>query len=283
MSKRLAVLIALSAIVSGSTPAIAGEPTATPSSQGRFIVHCQPSARGYVDPIQMPGMRGMSHLHDFFGPTKFPTRTLKDLATSPSTCSNRGDKSAYWIPALYRNGKAVSTVRMQAYYQVNNLTKPYPKGFVLIAGSVFNDRLSSHLEWECVGNGSERTFDVDPTCRTGEYLMASIEFPSCSNGRADSEDHSSHVVYADVMGSCPSSHPLQVPQLTLFLQWSCNDTCGASSGWSLDSGGTGGLHADFASGWSTSELTKLISRCKARDCGVTGTLPRQKVVTDLDR
>lgn len=270
-------------VVSSGVSAASGTTQPVPSSTGRFIVHCQPTVRGEIDPILVPGTRGVSHLHDFFGPENLPTATLGDLRRGRTSCSTAADRSAYWVPVLTLDGIPVDPSRAQAYYQVNALTQPFPSKFTMIvgagslpAGLTNSPEAPRPVTWICGGTGVDRSSRKAETCRKGEYLMASVEFPGCSNGAASSVDHRSHVAYADLGGRCPASHPRHIPQLTLFLQWSCNIACGPRTGWGLSGGDTGSFHADFASRWKNSELRSLISRCKSRDCGVVGELPSAK-------
>lgn len=269
----------------GTKPAVV-QPA--PSSTGRFIVHCQPSARGAVDLIRVPGTVGVSHAHDFFGPWSLPSRTTADLGHRDHSCSASGDRSAYWVPVLLLNKVPVPASRAQAYYQVNDLTRPFPAGFAAVIGSSQHkpgasaSSGSTPVTWICGGTGADRTSTRASTCRTGEFLMAAVQFPGCSNGSATSADLHSHVAYADPYGRCPASHPRHIPQLTLYLQWSCNVACGPRRGWSLSAGDTAYFHADFASGWVSSELRKLILRCNSTDCGVIGILPGTRPVTSVN-
>lgn len=56
-------------------------------------------------------------------------------------------------------------------------------------------------------------------------IRASVIFPSCWDGKnLDSPDHSSHMAYSPdsetlAPASCPSSHPVRVPQLMYEMQW----------------------------------------------------------------
>lgn len=246
-----------------------------PSSTGRFIVHCQPTVRDRIDPIVTPGIFGRSHEHDFYGPTevsKTPLRqTLAEIAPATS-CSEESDGSTYWHPTLYRAGIAVRPQRVQAYYKVNDLTKPAPRGLAYVAGSPGTPRTDgTRVRWVCGGDGDDHSHSIAVSCEEDEYLTAAVSFPGCWNGReVIREDYTSHMAYADAEGRCPSTHPLHIPQLDLFIQWDCAQTCGRTEQLTLSSGSTGGLHADVVFDWSAARQKQLIRSCQARDCGILG-------------
>jgi hypothetical protein len=72
-------------------------------------------------------------------------------------------------------------------------------------------------------SGSD-TVDIpaDPKCK---MIRQTIIFPTCWNGKdLDSPDHQSHVAYgqgagATGGGSCPSTHPVKLPQVMYELMW----------------------------------------------------------------
>ena len=70
-----------------------------------WIVSCTFSHSLNDDPIVFPGQVGVSHLHDFTGATTTNAfSTFTSLRTGGTTCAIPGDKSAYWVPALYEDG-----------------------------------------------------------------------------------------------------------------------------------------------------------------------------------
>ena len=242
---------------------------AYPTTSGRFIVHCSPTARAALDPILFPGKSGLSHSHDFFGPLAVPRyATPATLAREPSSCSSPADHSTYWFPTLSEQGSAVRPERMQAYYTVNDLTQPFPDGLAYITSTA---SASNHLYWSCAGKGGEHPTPSATSCTEDQYLYATAQFPSCWDGvHTDISDHQSHMAYASPLRTCPATHPVHIPQLTLFLQWSCNVLCGPTRDLTLSSGPTSGLHVDFLSGWDERALRQIIARCQDRDCGVLG-------------
>ena len=70
-----------------------------------WIVSCTYSHSLNDDPIVFPGQVGVSHLHDFTGArTTNAFSTFTSLRAGGTTCAMPGDKSAYWVPALYEDG-----------------------------------------------------------------------------------------------------------------------------------------------------------------------------------
>ncbi len=73
----------------------------------------------------------------------------------------------------------------------------------------------------CTGTDSQ-TF---PTgfCEGG--IRTTVTFPTCWDGKnTDSPDHKSHVAYPQTgtfesVGTCPSTHPVRLPQLMYEVMW----------------------------------------------------------------
>ena len=246
-----------------------------PSTAGRFIVHCNPTVRAKLDPIIFAGSRNLSHSHDFFGMSSAQNSDDTITTGTRTSCSTRGDRTLYWVPSLYSGKIPVKPARVQAYYTVNDLTRPVPAGLKYVTGAErSSDRSGPVVEWLCAGSGSDRRSVSAQSCQENEFLMAELVFPGCWDGvHLDSVDHRSHLRYVDFDGRCAVSHPVHIPQLTLFLQWSCNVVCGPTRNLSLSSGPTETLHGDIIAGWDRTTLAGLLVRCRDTDCGVIGTLP----------
>src|SRR5215210_2567268 len=89
---------------------------------------------------------------------------------------------------------------------------PSKKASIAWLVMLIRDRNNSktNVLWFCSGltegnNGiyRERPYDCDPTTAQ-KYVSVRITFPQCGDGRLDSQDHISHMVYAGDKG-CPSS------------------------------------------------------------------------------
>ena len=238
-------------------------------SKGRFVVNCARTERKLLDPVMAPGMPGMSHSHDFFGPRDVADdATPADLIEQPTSCSVDADRSAYWMPSLYNAGRLQEGGVLQAYYFISRDTRAFPRGLTMIAG---NPKLAASnpewSSWSCQPSAAYGKTTL-PTCDPNQYVLAEIRFPSCWNGRdLDSADHRSHVAYP-VGGRCPASYPVELPELVLFRTFTQYD--GALDSPMLASGTTGGLHGDFVSGWDLAELNRLLDSCRSRTCGVLG-------------
>ncbi len=86
----------------------------------RFLFVCEFSHRAKDDPIVHPGHAGMAHSHDFFGNRSTSAdSTYESLRAADSTCDLDGDTAAYWLPTLYKNGKALEPVKAAIYYRAS--------------------------------------------------------------------------------------------------------------------------------------------------------------------
>lgn len=241
--------------------------TMAAGKRGFFAVDCAQTARKNLDPIIAPGRPGVIHDHDFFGPkTVTDDATADDLINQPTSCGLASDRSAYWMPTLLNYGQPQEGGLLQAYYFNGEKTQPFPRGLKIIAGqprlTISNPQSAS---WSCQPSSNYGQTTLPP-CGQGGYILSEIRFPTCWNGRdLDSSDHRSHMAYFKEDGSCPQTHPVEVPELVLFRTFT--QYAGLLDQASLSSGSTGGLHGDFVSGWDEGELSKLINRCRSQDCG----------------
>ena len=237
-----------------------------------FILSCGFSHRAAVDPIVMPGMVGMSHVHDFFGNSGTDENsTSASLSSSGrSSCTATQDRTGYWAPMLSLNGAPVSPVRMRVYYRAGtknpSTIKTLPAGLMMVAGNskATSQQSTSVVSWGC-GLASTGTAAV-PTC-TAATLVLHVYFPDCWNGRdLDSADHKSHMAYTH-NGACPAGYPVPLPKVTEDVQYPIR----GGSGVKYDFSGTAlTAHADFMNGWNQSTLTALVKKCLVGHiaCGV---------------
>jgi len=235
-------------------------------------VDCAQTVRRRADPIVHPGHSHHAHLHDFFGPKRIPADAgmpgAAPLSAQPSSCQLAGDRSAYWMPTLITKSRRGQFGRrgglLQAYYTYAPGTRPYPDGLRMIAGDMDRTVTDPNVaSWSCMpGGGYGQT--LPPPCPAGHWLLAQLDFPSCWDGvNLDSADHRSHMAYPDATG-CPASHPVVLPRLTLFRDYKQDRA--PFGNLLLSSGSTGGLHADFISGWRPDVLTRTMLTCPA-ECG----------------
>jgi Domain of unknown function (DUF1996) len=267
----------------------AGRPDNGSVGAGQFRIACEFSHLSKDDPIVFPGQPGKAHLHMFFGNTRTDAYTTNDslVNSGGGTCDGfELNRSAYWAPALLDNkGNAVVPDEIIVYYKTKDMAHAadMPQGLKMVAGNPKADTFTaSHdLNWSCGGSGAayNQTNRI-PDCH-GDIINATIVFPNCWDGvNLDSADHTSHVTTIDENSSCPSSHPVRLPQISVLLYFP-----GVSSvdGWMLSSDMTSGfnggpgatLHADWYGGWNQAAVKMWTDGCirAVRDCsyGQTGT------------
>ena len=229
-----------------------------------FVENCRYSHQAPDDPIVFPGQPGASHQHTFVGNrTTSAFSSYGSLRSGGTTCIRRDDTAAYWVPALYQGQTVVLPVAATVYYRRGTLAEvsPLPNNLRMIAGDAKATAPQSMgvTFWSCgVLSGVGRSSSV-PTCpdTPGSSLRLHVRFPECWDGRnLDSADHKSHMAYA-VRGECPSTHPIEVPQITQIYRYPTR----GGDGVSLASGGADSAHADFVNAWKPNILRKLVDDC----------------------
>jgi hypothetical protein len=252
-----------------------------PSGNFRFV--CEFSHLSYDDPIVYPGQPGAAHLHMFFGNVEADaSSTYATLrANGDSTCQGGPlNRSGYWAPAVFNAaGDVVRPEYITVYYKGPGSApdgsiidvQPLPPGLRMIAGQDIDaPSTDSAHEWYCE---VEQAASVRiPNCGPDELVGVSLAFPSCWNGAAlDSADHRSHMAYEvrdpeSGIASCPSSHPVPLPEFTLGI-WFEHD--GDSSNWYLSSDRHGdavwdngaSFHSDWYGAWDPAVQQTWIDEC----------------------
>lgn len=263
------------------------KPSAAPLSsatKAEWNVQCDISHFNADDPIVSPGQPGNSHMHSFYGNTSTDAyTTTATLMGSRSDCINgmgRVDHSAYWVPSLYKVNQAGAKVLYANGYQTNVVyyrraggvagpeVEPFPKGLRMIAGDskATSPQPIWMVMWGC-GQGGQQYPDIPICSDPSQPLHASLVFPSCWDGvHLDSADHKSHMAYADRNGSCPSSHPVSLPEVVFEVDYPRN---GIGPHWMLSSGSVYSFHGDFFAAWDDRAQRALIASCLNRPfpCG----------------
>jgi hypothetical protein len=186
-------------------------------------------------------------------PTTF---NLGDRSTCTS-CTFSQDASNYWTAVMFFKAKNGSYIRvpqtgnggpqgklvnkggLDVYYIPSGKVNSFKPGFRMVAGNAANGDDSKvskgNICHRCWNQPSENTFVGGAPC-TGSDTVAipqdtkcymirqTLIFPTCWDGKnLDSPDHQSHMAYsgagASGGGSCPSSHPVKMPQVMYELMW----------------------------------------------------------------
>lgn len=237
---------------------------------GNFRTICGFSHLAYDDPIVSPGQPGASHLHMFFG------NTAVDADSTYETLRTRGDSSCqggplnrtgYWAPAVIDgDGMVVVPEFVSVYYkgtgtpdQIADIVD-LPPGLRMIAGyDAATGRDGDSFSWYC--EVSQDKGPTIPTCPDDELVGVNLPFPACWDGtNLDAPDHRSHVAHKvrDARSgreSCPPSHPVHLPELTIGI-WYAHE--GDSAEWHLSSDEVPGedplpsgssFHSDWFGAW----------------------------------
>jgi hypothetical protein len=255
-----------------------------------WIVSCTFSHSLPDDPIVAFRQPGVSHLHDFVGAnTTDAFSTFESLRTGGTTCAMPGDKSSYWVPALYEDGVQIlpqsNSGNNVFYYRRigapdGTVVQPFPPGLRIIIGNARamspqeNPGLGTTIVFNC-GPGEQGTppLPAPPTeCASG-IMVISFNFPNCWDGvNLDSADHRSHMSYP-VNSRCPASHPVNLPRLEAFFRYIVGT--GPIGAITLASGPYYTAHQDFFNAWHPNALQTLLTNCinAGIDCGENPPLP----------
>ena len=114
---------------------------------GSFLVVCDFVKFKRIDPIMEPGVYPTEHLHMFFGNKGISKNsTQSSLLRGATTCSTSADRSAYWAPVVYRNGRILKPYQVTVYYVADGRDRrPFPRNFM---------ERSADVRFSCGGNTS---------------------------------------------------------------------------------------------------------------------------------
>ncbi|CAE6422081.1 unnamed protein product [Rhizoctonia solani] len=270
-----------------------------------------------------------------FGPDSGSPDTLQQAKCSSTMVQD--DKSNYWSPLLYYNhgngsySPVLSSTRIYYFLKPGNGTVPvkaFPRGFRMMGGGYSDHRPQDYpprgelnydqqkaldprinaIKWGCSagavqgqGNGGslpgQRPYLPNDAPNGCGVVNAGTFFPSCSDGRLDSDDHFDHMRYP-LDGpngyNCPSSHPTKYP--TIFLEHFYFPSAdqpyrGANTdNWVLSNGDPTGLnmHVDFINGWNQDTLEQTMQQCNTpnapeEDLGKCAPLARSLSVDAADQ
>jgi hypothetical protein len=267
MVRRIAVaLVLVPALAAGG----AGHASPRPFHGANFWVKCYFSHVASDDPIVFPGHPGWSHSHTFFGNRSTDAfSTPARLRRAKTNCKFKADRAAYWVPTLYLNGRPVKPASIGVYHKLKttSVIHPFPAGLRIVAGDSAARRPQDiHVTyWTCwMARGPSSTVPTCPSKPLGfdgrlSYLTLHVVFPDCWDGtHLDSRNHHSHMTYSNY-GTCPRSHPVQVPGLQYVIEYPILGGPGVS----LASGSPFSGHGDFMNGWDQNVLARIVANCTA--------------------
>jgi hypothetical protein len=255
--KLAALLLSTLAVLSSATASVGSVSSSggKPMFNGVFDTRCPYTHTLRDDPLMHPGAPGASHVHDFFGNRTTDSRStgkrlLGAARANPgdASCKDALDRSAYWAPALYQDGKILLPHQVHVYYRhhANVPAKPFPTGFGMITRDHF---------WWC-GPGTTKVRDgTVPACPKGR-LFVILQFPNCWDGERLFSKNGSHVSFGRRL--CDAAHPVRLPQLTMFLSYRVD---GKAHSYQLSSGPPRTGHADFLNAWEPGRLARLVTTC----------------------
>lgn len=258
--------------------------SASPDVLGAFRFICTAGQMNYDDPILFPGSKGASpHLHQWYGNSDgdYSSAYPSLRGSGESTCSNKLNRSAYWIPALMNaDGKVITPDYMSIYYkrrpasdpqclkEATNGCVPLPTGLRLVSGydmKRMGDAQPENITFyhRCISPNKpsihrKTLADAISDCGGAGQIMSTINFGSCWNGQIDSADHRSHVVHPKYNDQgyeqCPSTHPYVIPELTQQIAYTIEAGDGdvwfssdRMNGMTMTGGST--FHADYIEAW----------------------------------
>jgi hypothetical protein len=219
------------------------------------------------DPIVFPGTEMAGHTHQFFGNTSiaFDSTTASLVAANATgtatSCNRTADGAAYWVPALQADGTDLTpdeaTISYRAPRGVRRV-RAFPAGLTMIAGDKTATTKQAQAGYRCEFDAPGTALQASPpTCSADEDIIGIVTFPNCWDGKNLSSSDQSHVIYAVAGARCPTDHPVTVPELRMETYWPSD---GQAHTFTLSSGNTAGLHADFMNGWDQPTLNRLVRR-----------------------
>lgn len=283
--------IGIDTFIEGSDRSIGLGSVAANKHLGQFRTQCSFSHFNYDDPLVHPGNPGKAHLHMYFGNTQANAssnyRSLRDSGSS--TCNGfEGNRSAYWIPAVFdASGNVRIPSRIELYYKSHDgsqsiVEKP-PEGLGMVAGRAATN---PYVEWGCQETGAQGTNlsrpvqqrqNTIPACSNTATLLAHIKFPQCLSGTIteSSGDATSQMQYPNggyYSKNCPAG-TRYITSIEFFIAWNPDNHDGNTSNWWLASdvkpdgtrapnGST--LHGDWFGAWNPQLMDTIHDNCIAR-------------------
>jgi hypothetical protein len=248
----------------------------------RWVMTCGYAKSLPDDPIVFPNQPGATHLHDFYGNAGIDANvtSVEALTRQASQCA-QGDRSSYWVAALYRNGVKLTPSSVQVYYENKSTGEPkvtpFPPNFrILMGNSKATTAAQTEPHWVYACSDKTQYGDKPPSkCSSGGIQLRS-EFPNCWNGKMTAAgDATGNVVWANGLGdpgrgnkssdpkklTCPAGYKIALPQVRVILEYKTGKDVGTIT---LSSGSVYSKHGDFMNGWDPAVQQALIDKCLAK-------------------
>ncbi|KAF8755896.1 hypothetical protein RHS01_04664 [Rhizoctonia solani] len=182
-----------------------------------ILSQCRDLSYTRVDPMTNPGGIG-PHVHNIVGASIFSPDSGSPDVLQQAKCSStmiQDDKSNYWSPLVYYNhgngsySPMISSTRIYYFLKPLNGTTPvkaFPRGLRMLGGGYADHRPEQYpprinaIKWGCSagavqgqGNGGslpgQRPYLPNDAPNGCGVLNAGLFFPSCGDGRLDSDNH----------------------------------------------------------------------------------------------
>ena len=276
---------------------------------GAFRISCEYSHMSNDDPIVFPGVPNATHHHTFFGNTGANAYSTSETLRNSGNGTCAGgiiNRSGYWMPSLINTATGAPqkpSVIVVYYKAIDEYTGAYvkapPPGLRMISGNAKplavadaeggfycqdQTQVMNPANWGIMWQGSS----IKQSCGgANQMLRMIVNFPQCWDGKnLDSPDHKSHMAFAcgseceDATGkvtksvnSCPASHPVAIPNITLNVDFRGLDANAkyrlASDNYSTAYPGGYSLHADWMNGWDDAIVNRMVKGCinNPKNCG----------------
>lgn len=239
-----------------------------------FQATIKPLRSERIDPILAPGVEGFGHQHDFMGGDALhPGVEPEELVTRSTTSSVQpsvdgfGDKSLYWMPALYLNGERQQPLTGTVYYRNSGDgdVALIPEGLRMIAAdpAASGPQPLSRGFFEAHRDPTNKSSDGETHWKSGEPWSAPngftvrVDFPEWWDGENLWLPGSSHVSYERT-----DQHAVRMPHLFLFFRYDVAVRAGDTIVLGDAPGSHAALpghafHADFMYGWDPVVLEHL--------------------------